>query len=122
MKPEVKALWLEALRSGKYIQGIETLRKEILPSRILEHCCLGVLCDLHSKETGGVWEEGWKGKYTYYGKDTFPPQCVIEWAGLQNQVFDTGDVRVFQHKSLSNLNDEGKSFAEIADIIEEGVY
>jgi len=43
MKLEVKKLWIEALRSGKYEQGRGALNKDG------KFCCLGVLCDLAVK-------------------------------------------------------------------------
>lgn len=41
MKADLKAKWLEALRSGKYEQGSGVLR-----DNADRFCCLGVLCDL----------------------------------------------------------------------------
>ena len=43
MKQKIKALWVAALRSGDYEQGIGQLRNEN------KFCCLGVLCDLHAQ-------------------------------------------------------------------------
>lgn len=40
MTPKLKAKWLDALRSGKYQQGHNTLH----PTD--KFCCLGVLCDV----------------------------------------------------------------------------
>lgn len=45
MRPDVKAKWITALRSGEYRQGRGSLREHDA------YCCLGVLCDLHAKET-----------------------------------------------------------------------
>ena len=42
MNAEIKARWIEALRSGKYQQGIGYLR-----SKNDRFCCLGVLCDTY---------------------------------------------------------------------------
>lgn len=41
MNGELKAKWLEALRSGRYKQGQGRLRDESN-----QFCCLGVLCDV----------------------------------------------------------------------------
>jgi hypothetical protein len=38
LDPNIKAAWIAALRSGKYIQGKEALEKDGC------NCCLGVLC------------------------------------------------------------------------------
>ncbi len=56
MNQRIKEMWVKALKSDEYIQGQGALRKVM--DGITGHCCLGVLCDIHSKETGGVWVEG----------------------------------------------------------------
>lgn len=42
---EIKDKWLEALKSGKYIQGYSEL-ETIRPDEIKCHCCLGVLGEI----------------------------------------------------------------------------
>ena len=42
MKPNIKARWVAALRSGTYAQGKGTLHNEGENT----FCCLGVLCDI----------------------------------------------------------------------------
>lgn len=56
LSPDVKAKWLEALRSGKYeqTQGCLTNGNETF-------CCLGVLCDVTDPKAWGAHDE-W-----YYG-------------------------------------------------------
>lgn len=46
MKEEIKTLWVNALRSGKYKQGKHKLRGDD------SFCCFGVLCDVGLK---GMW-------------------------------------------------------------------
>ncbi len=41
MNPELKAKWLEALRSGKFTQG-----RTVLKDSFGHYCCLGVLCEV----------------------------------------------------------------------------
>lgn len=105
MNLEVKEKWIAALRSGDYQRGEGFLRRDE------SYCCLGVLCDLAVKD--GVILEPKLGvdKFTYYyaGIYTHLPQAVIAWAGE--------DVMYKQYK-LSTMNDDGASFAEIADFIE----
>lgn len=48
MRAEIKELWLEALRSGRYEQGNGVL----FDATHNQFCCLGVLCDLAA--TAGV--------------------------------------------------------------------
>ena len=50
MNPEVKQKWIDALRSGDYEQGSEKLRG------VNGYCCLGVLCDIYSREYDTQWE------------------------------------------------------------------
>lgn len=45
--------WVNALRSGKYLQGQRRLRQETPVEDVFEYCCLGVMCDLFSDAT---WE------------------------------------------------------------------
>lgn len=125
LKPEIKALWIEALRSGEYEQGQEYLNSE------KGFCCLGVLCDIAIKE--GVipdWRE--KPEPQAYGQGheliavkwvlgsaSLLPREVHDWAGLKrDDEFSTlgylGD-----GTSLASMNDNGSTFAEIADVIEE---
>ena len=46
---ELKDKWIKALESGEYTQGFGALvkNKEISISGKTEHCCLGVLGDIH---------------------------------------------------------------------------
>lgn len=128
LRPEVKALWLEALRSGKYEQARGSLRK-IVDGTTRGHCCLGVLCDVHQKTAGtkGVWKED-----EYIGSTGTPPNEVMLWA------FENFDPEAAQADSvltavvvvertdttprifLTNRNDgQGWDFHQIADEIED---
>lgn len=115
MNPEVKKQWLEALRSGEYKQGKEYLRNGD------QYCCLGVLCDLHSKETGTPWSEvldhDEQNVFRYESSASIPQSKVIEWSG-----FDPNNVKI-KYKNMSYnimfLNDSrGLSFSQLADLIE----
>lgn len=120
--------WIQALRSGEYSQGGLMLRKDsICPltgKNRLAYCCLGVLCDLHSKETGGEWESlgGHFVTYAYLGNAGLLSQAVVEWAGLPRcRIY--GDQKglnvMIGRKAASMLNDDDKlTFPEIADLIE----
>ncbi len=108
MKAIVKAKWLEALRSGKYAQVKKTLRRGD------GFCCLGVLCDISGKAD---WEKvkRSKDKKSYLGQKGELPEEVRKWAGLD----DSNPYIYGVSSSLTNLNDKGKTFEEIADIIEK---
>ncbi len=116
MKPEVKALWLQALRSGEYEQGLQRLRSEV--GTHVSYCCMGVLCDLYRR---GHQEARWDGGTFHPAPGSFEryalPIQVFDWAGLSDA--DPG----VDGKKLSYHNDGAaaippKSFAEIADLIE----
>jgi len=120
MNPEVKAKWLEALRSGEYNQTKRTLRDSH------GYCCLGVLCEVYKEEHP---EAEWvrddistkNGEMLFksgeYSRKGVPTQQVLDWANLTDAnpevKYNNADI------SVAELNDNGKSFLEIADIIEE---
>jgi hypothetical protein len=90
MKAEIKSMWVAALRGGEYLKGTGSLK--ISDSGPTPCCCpLGVLCDLYIKETGrGSWvvRNEWN-DYSFHGGldksrsvSFFPPQEVLDWAGL----------------------------------------
>lgn len=95
--------WVRALRSGAFTQAKYALRnKEGM-------CCLGVACELYDP-TAWKAEEG--GHFKFQDENGVPPNSVQEFFGLKT---DAGE---FDKNSLASENDNGKSFAEIADIIE----
>lgn len=107
MKADIKRQWVKALRSGAYLQGkgkLRTGRKSF--------CCLGVLCDLHSKKTKESWING-SGMRAYLGCTGTLPLLVQRWAGLRR------DNPNINRRSLASLNDTGKSFKTIASLIQK---
>lgn len=90
--------WVSALRSGEFEQGKGQLRRhEGL-------CCLGVACELAVKD--GVIPD--------YDPDHIAlPHEVQAWLGLTSNCGKYG-INLF----LTNDNDRGDSFTEIADTIE----
>ena len=134
MKEEVKVLWLEALRSGQYQQGQETLRRKNssgpMNATTDQFCCLGVLCDLYAKAHPDrtVWTEATKERHIALNLVPFDlgdglieheylPMRVRVWAGL-----DPRDPQVTYNDEvtdISSLNDNGVSFTQIADLIED---
>lgn len=93
MNPDMKAKWIEALRSGKYQQGRNRLITESG-----RYCCIGV------------------GAKVLFPEFEFNPDtatvCAAEKLGL------TGG----QQQGLVEMNDfQDKSFAEIADYIEKNL-
>ena len=112
MNKDIASRWVAALRSGEYEQTERRLRKG---TKKLGHCCLGVLCDLHSKETDTPWD---KKENTYLGAHSNLPYEVIKWAGMLGggELPDT----VGGFGSLTSLNDYSNyAFKRIADVIDE---
>lgn len=123
MNAEIKKQWVEALRSGDYEQAESVLRDT--SDEGVSFCCLGVLCDLHSKATSTPWREG----DVYLGVDSLLPVPVADWAGFTGEersgglALDQVDVRVStddgEFTTLAEENDGGAGFDYIADMIEE---
>lgn len=136
MDSTIKAKWLEALRSGDYTQGKNYLH---IVDAGDYYCCLGVLCEIALAEGVAQATEpvrsysGVQDRYVetvaYAGVEVpvdslyfsaaggVLPGAVATWAGIEDrnpEVKIPGDTR-----TLSGLNDEGKTFDEIADLIEE---
>jgi hypothetical protein len=133
MKKEIADKWIAALRSGEYKQTSGTLNDGG------NFCCLGVLCDISSI---GKWTEVGvvKGYFTSDVSSTSVlPNQVRKWAGIKTVdgglpddgetlfYYDTQTEQFVDEENdftdlittLSGLNDYGKSFTEIADIIEK---
>lgn len=117
MNPEVKARWVAALRSGEYVQSTGTLR-----TKNNEFCCLGVLCDLRATEKGIT---KWSANDFNRDGDDYPNDEVCDWAGFPRLDEDrlareyNPEVRIGdERKGVADHNDEGATFAEIADAIE----
>lgn len=136
MNPTFKEEWVQALRSGKYLQAKEVLKgdvykpvfdesgNEIDVERVgLGYCCLGVLCDIsgHGKWIGG-------GAYEL----TFPNPLTDEYgdllesqdsdAELEPETRDFFGLAGNVASKLMTMNDSDEtSFAGIADWIEENL-
>lgn len=103
MNPEWKEKWIKALRSGEYEQGVNRLKRDG------KFCCLGVLCDI-----SGMAE--WEGN-AYMGNESILPYELAEKMGIT----PWGDLAfgLTFGLTLTHLNDSGRSFGDIADIIEK---
>lgn len=118
MNEEIKAKWLEALRSGRFLQGTGQLKYQNTMDGPFRHCCLGVLCEVLNVKSMPV--PGEVSMISFEGNTSYLPFSVVERAGLL-----TGDPTIpvpspdAPTTPLSDLNDNGKSFEEIAKLIEE---
>jgi hypothetical protein len=94
LAPELKTKWVRALRGGQFKQTKGTLYNSHTNAR----CCLGVLLKVADHE--GADRQGGTLDAAYVGGP---------------HVFGISDEH---HEHLYNMNDNGQSFAEIADWIE----
>lgn len=125
MDKRVKRLWVAALQSGEYQQTQEKLRRmepALRGDRTINpgYCCLGVLCELYRQDTGsGQWDErGWFVGEDFPAEAAFPPKIVYEWAGLPREVSITLVINSARDTAAGH-NDKGRTFAQIANAIEE---
>lgn len=111
--------WIAALRSGEFEQTTTYLTKDD------RDCCLGVACKLFVAENpDGIAVVPVNNHVTYGGNDATLPDPVREWLGLADEegMFIGEDGR---KQWLTVLNDRGRTFEEIADIVEsnpEGMF
>ena len=106
LTPELKKIWLKALRSGKYRQTRSSLRTHE------GYCCLGVLAEVSGDFASHKYEYSYN--YKFFHKDygqahdastTCLPEEYLP-SPLQNVLITMNDIH-------------GCSFEEIADFIEE---
>jgi hypothetical protein len=112
-----KDKWLTALRSGEYKQTTECLRDD------KGYCCLGVLSDLVAKEYPEQfkWNKFEELKVNKYQLTT---TGNVESAVLMDEIVDITKVpdrygKLEDEQYLTKYNDDGYTFEEIADLIEE---
>ncbi len=113
-RDEYRARVLAALRSGEYKQGRGALRSSG------RFCCLGVICDTLKEELELEEEQRASGVVLYGGMQVRTPHSVVEALGLYGCFGEPAHPDPATY-SLARLNDEErKTFAEIADILEAG--
>lgn len=117
-----KDKWLTALRSGEYKQTKECLRDN------KGYCCLGVLSDLVAKEYPEQFKWGanitLEGSTTsYYFADNADDEksvlLLVEKVIDITEVPDKYGYLDDDEQYLTKYNDDGYTFEQIADLIEE---
>lgn len=116
MKPnrENIRLWVEALRSGRYKQGRQTLRQK--KDNVIRYCCLGVACNVYKRVTGrGKWiTTDVSGTHSFHGQMGVLPGSVADWLGLDDVNPNLlGDIKASSANDTYNW-----TFEAIADAIE----
>ena len=125
MKTEIKQKWLNALRSGKYTQGNGALRKQVEADDGSyggdQFCCLGVLCDIVEPKKWKKLPDGWGEREWSNGNTTepaaYPRNSLMKELGLNKPVSRSSEDTIAQ--KLAFMNDEGKTFEQIANWIEK---
>lgn len=103
MNPEIKQKWVAALRSGKYVQGKGTLKRNN-EDGTAKYCCLGVIC-----QELNIVNKKMKDLTSFDGCIGILSQRIRELTGVLD----------LEMNVLTNMNDAyGKSFSQIADYIE----
>ena len=132
MKQNIMKQWIKALRSGKYKQGKGTL-KQYDSKGNAQHCCLGVLCELYNQEMRKnkkktipekIYNDDSDFSHGYSrfgGKKEDLPKEAMDWAGIKDSVgkFPWGVTQDTNFYNLADLNDLGRKFKTIADIIQK---
>jgi hypothetical protein len=98
--------WIAALRSGRYQQTREALRTE------QGFCCLGVACDVHDPRGWHEQDGNWSHRGVF---GELARQLADDY------LLETADGRYgprLEGDTLTADNDQGMTFAEIADVIE----
>lgn len=118
MNPEIKPIWVQALRSDDYKQGKGYLRRLNVDGSE-GFCCLGVLCDIYSKSMGiGNWTVNSRFGSSFqmpnggFSEKVDLPLAVQNWAGLTDNTI---------RAELALWNDRSDTFSDIADWIEENL-
>jgi hypothetical protein len=113
MHQEIASKWVEALRHGEYGQTYGYLREEFEEGKFA-YCVLGVLCDIHTKETGEQW-------FPTANIGTLPNPVML-WAGMHHTNPDiciTLADGTQGFTSMTDANDQyGVDFATFANLIE----
>ena len=119
---EAIAEWVAALRSGNYEQTDRRLVKGTVNQDSYSYCCLGVACDLFGPKVGLTFDRNALG---YRDKEFLStmtlPRSVCEFLGVADNpaVITERVIKSFDESDyLASLNDDGVSFAQIADYIE----
>lgn len=113
MKKEIAEKWIAELRSGKWKQGRSALNHGD------KHCCLGVLCELAATENICKRDVDSDDDTTFDSEFGVLPDSVMTWAGVKHKLGLINPAVICQN--LARYNDNGKTFLEIADIIEANI-
>ncbi len=117
MDPTAKKLWIDALRSGVYVQVCGVMRDEkrekenITPDmKKNDMCVMGVLADVALRNSDLPYTvESW-GKFAM--NNTAPTDKTLQWAGINVSVMN---------KLMGDNDAEKMTFDEFANYIEKNL-
>jgi hypothetical protein len=119
---EARERWVAKLRTG-LPQTTGVLRRTA-PGVVdpAGYCCLGVACETYIESDGRLHVEALGETITYDGHRTTLPPSVARWLGLSAAGHRPDGARWHvggrTFDALADANDQGVSFADIADAIE----
>ena len=124
MPSELADRWLTALRSGEFKQCTGTLVRETQGGDVEGFCCLGVLQmitdgEVERLDSGtpcGVPSVDWLRQRGIRFSDQFDKEVVNPEFYVEHADHPTRSAPLYV--SAATLNDNGSTFAEIADLIE----
>lgn len=109
LKPITRKQWIEALKSGEYKQGKNALWGTNICGE-KRFCCIGVAADLMGVDTNDLSVE-----YATCYLDAFVPDEFSQAIGLAKSPVDIAGRDL--NEILAGLNDSGKTFEQIADLL-----
>lgn len=121
---ENREKWIQALRSGNYLQG-----RGVLRSSDDKYCCLGVCADILNPGTWTWTNLSPDSPSSPYTLETFQNH-VLQSSGdreihpgkyisyLKENILEMVGLNLSEQYILATLNDEGTTFHQIADLLE----
>ncbi len=119
--------WIEALESGKYKQGTGVLKQNDQDGTAC-YCCLGLACEIldpagftPQAQTIPLKDGSKRDAYPYVGLASFLDESMVtrlQLNGTAGDCLDT-DGKQVEGRDLAHLNDNGSSFAEIAQLLRQ---
>lgn len=107
MGPRTMQKWINALRSGEYDQGAGDLFKGG------QYCCLGVLCDVLGYQPS-------EGDYDFVTPKAKRPVNAVGGIGPDSESNEgIAGLPLQVRRTLADWNDQGVTFEQISDWLEE---
>lgn len=128
MKKKIKKLWVRALRGDHKDRNGKKYRQVDGALNVGgKFCCLGVLCDLYSREKDAKWEAGYSSwgdnpsdiAKAFLGESCSLPKKVQEWSGLKTPEGARVTFVGFPRSLVSHNDEYKRTFDEIATMVEE---